>query len=88
MVKRNIFLKINREAVTSFGMFHQIRVDGGREFFLMLGMQEIYREKRSRQDIDPYRQTQSKQVRLHLDYLCDHAPERFCRFLHLPVNTT
>ena len=43
-------------------MFHQFRVDGGREFFLCLGMQEIYGHLRSRQDIMCYRQTQSKEV--------------------------
>jgi len=43
-------------------MFHQLRVDGGKEFHLSLGVQEQFADIRSRNDIEPYRQTQSKQV--------------------------
>ena len=45
-----------------FGMFHQLRLDGGKEFYLILGMQELFSDLRSRQDIAPYRQTESKMV--------------------------
>ena len=47
-------------------MFYQMRVDGGKEFYLSLGMQEIYSNLRSRQDISCYRQTLSKQVMFFL----------------------
>jgi len=43
-------------------MFHQVRVDGGKEFYLMLGMQEQFKDFQNRQDIVCFRQTQSKQV--------------------------
>ena len=51
-----------RNALLAYGIFHQIRVDFGREFYLVLGMQEHFQELRSRKDIAPYRQTQSKKV--------------------------
>lgn len=51
-----------RKTCTEHGMFHQVRVDGGKEFYLCLGIQEIYCHLRSRQDITCYRQTQSKKV--------------------------
>ena len=51
-----------RNALLAYGIFHQIRVDFGREFYLVLGMQEHFQELRSRKDIVPYRQTQSKEV--------------------------
>ena len=41
-------------------MFH--RVDGEKEFYLNLGMQELFSDLRSRLDIAPYRQTESKMV--------------------------
>jgi len=53
-----------RRVATQYGMFYQLRVDGGREFHLSLGVQEHFADMRSRNDIVPYRQTQSKQVRL------------------------
>ena len=52
----------HRNALLAHGIFHQIRVDFGREFYLVLGMQEHFQELRSRKDIAPYRQTQSKKV--------------------------
>ena len=44
------------------GMFNQLRVDGGKEFFLALGIQEIYSHLRNDQTVTAYRQTQSNQV--------------------------
>ena len=46
----------------AYGIFHQIRMDFGREFYLVLGMQEHFQELKIRKDIAPYRQTQSKKV--------------------------
>ena len=51
-----------RNALLAYGIFHQIRVDFGREFYLVLGMQEHFQELRSREDIAPYRQTHSRKV--------------------------
>ena len=44
-------------------MFHQIRVDCGKEFYLMLGMQDYLKHLRNRNDIPSYRQTESKKVK-------------------------
>ena len=49
-------------ALLAYGIFHQIRVDFGREFYLVLAMREHFQELRSRKEIAPYRQTQSKKV--------------------------
>ena len=46
----------------AYGIFHQIRMDFGREFYLVLGMQEHFQELKIRKDIAPYRQTQSEKV--------------------------
>ena len=43
-------------------MFDQIRVDNEREFYLILGMQELRKELRRNQNISSYRQTQSRKV--------------------------
>ena len=51
-----------RNALLAYGIFHQIRMDFGREFYLVLGMQEHFQELKIRKDIAPYRQTQSKKV--------------------------
>lgn len=42
-------------------MFHQVRVDGGKEFFLSLGIQEVFRDMRNRQATVPYRKTESNE---------------------------
>ena len=57
-----LFYFFFRKTVLEYGMFDQIRVDCGKEFYLYLGMQEIYRNLRNDQTIAPYRQTQSKKV--------------------------
>ena len=47
-------------------MFHQVRVDGGKEFYLSLFMQEEYEYLRDNAShIAPYRQTQSKRVSMY-----------------------
>lgn len=52
-----------RKAIVQYGMFHQVRVDGGKEFYLSLFIQEEYQHLRDNAShIAPYRQTQSKQV--------------------------
>ena len=44
-------------------MFHQVRVDEGKEFYLTLAMQEQHEHLRNRDDVVSYRQTESKKVR-------------------------
>ena len=55
-----------REIALTYGMFHQVRVDGGKEFYLTLGIQEQFSHLRSNEDLLPYRQTQSRKVRFSL----------------------
>ena len=43
-------------------MFHQVRVDGGREAFVSLGIQEQLGHLGSNQELLPYTQTESKRV--------------------------
>ncbi|XP_066926470.1 uncharacterized protein [Clytia hemisphaerica] len=49
-----------RKSALEHGMFHQVRVDCGKEFYLMLGIQELYAHLRGDNSMLPYRQTQSK----------------------------
>ena len=49
-----------RYTCTNYGMFHKMSVDGGKEFYLSLGMQVIYSNLTSRRDISCHRQTQLK----------------------------
>ena len=53
-----VFIKISMK----FGMSHQLRVDRGKLFYFILGMQELFSDLRSCQDIAPYRQAKSKTV--------------------------
>jgi len=61
-IKNNIIIydKVYRKSVIEFGLIDQVRVDHGREFFLMLGIQEYLSHLRTNQTISCYRQTQSK----------------------------
>ena len=43
-------------------MFDQRRVDNGREFYLILNMQELRKESRRNQNISSYRQTPSRKL--------------------------
>ena len=44
------------------GLINQLRVDCGKEFYLSLVIQELFRELRNDQTISPYRQTRLKKV--------------------------
>ena len=44
------------------GIFNQLRIDCGKEFYLSLVIQELFRELRNDHTILPYRQIQSKKV--------------------------
>ena len=51
-----------RKSVLQDEIFKQLRVDCGKEFYLSLVIQELFRELRNDHTISPYRQTQSKKV--------------------------
>ena len=48
--KNDLYILAFRKSVLEYGMFHQVRVDGGREFFLSLGIQEQLSHLRSNQE--------------------------------------
>ncbi|XP_077065758.1 uncharacterized protein LOC143718622 [Siphateles boraxobius] len=56
---RAIYEEVYRPAVTHYGMWDQLRVDHGKEFYLCLYMQERLSEFRHNQQRQPYLQTQS-----------------------------
>ena len=60
--KNNIIIyeEVYRSAVLEFGLWQQIRVDQGREFYLMLFIQEKLRSRHGDSNIAPYRQTTSR----------------------------
>ena len=59
------YLSLRKIALT-YEMFHQVRVDGGKEFYLTRGIQKQFSHLRSNEDLLPYRQTQSRKVRFSL----------------------
>ncbi|KAL2076472.1 hypothetical protein ACEWY4_027936 [Coilia grayii] len=60
-VKNNlvIYEDVYRSAVVNYGMWDQVRVDHGKEFYLTLFIQEILASHRHCQDKPPYHQTTS-----------------------------
>ncbi|KAK1890739.1 Kelch-like protein 36 [Dissostichus eleginoides] len=65
-VKNNliIYQEVYQSAVLRYGMWDQIRVDHGKEFYLTLFMQEKLADYRNNTGRQPYIQTKSTQVRL------------------------
>ena len=63
------YILINYITIVQCGMFHQVRVDARKEFYLSLFIQNEYEQLRDIYEqlshIAPYRQTQSKQVRMY-----------------------
>ena len=51
-----------RSAVTTYGLWNQIRVDHGREFYLILYIQQYLRSSYGPSHITPYIQSPSTQV--------------------------
>ena len=51
-----------RKSVLQYGTFNQLRVGCGKEFYLFLVIQELFRELMNHRAISPYRQTQSKKI--------------------------
>ncbi|KAK9519996.1 hypothetical protein VZT92_022683 [Zoarces viviparus] len=60
-IKNNltIYDEVYRSAVMEYGMWDQVRVDDGKEFYLTLYMQEKLANHRHNTERPPYRQTQS-----------------------------
>nr|XP_023655600.1 uncharacterized protein LOC111837619 isoform X2 [Paramormyrops kingsleyae] len=60
-VKNNLLIyeHVYRPAVLKYGMWDQVRVDHGREFYLTLYVQEMLSEYRHNLERQPYCQTQS-----------------------------
>ena len=56
-----VYDKVYREAVLTYGLWDEIRVDFGREYYLVLYVQEGLREQRGSSEIAPYKQTTSRQ---------------------------
>ena len=60
-MQRNVFFSF-RKTTLEYGLFNQIRVDGGKEFYLILSIQEHLSNYRQNQEMLPYRYTESKKV--------------------------
>lgn len=58
-IKNNLVIcdKVYRAAVLEYGIWDQVPVDHGREFYLMLFIQEKLREQHGNPDVSPYLQT-------------------------------
>ena len=57
---------INRPSVLEYGMWDQIRVDHGNEFYLLLYVQEKMANYRTNTGRAPFIQTMSKEVSLYI----------------------
>lgn len=55
-------IHFDRPIVIEYGMWDQIRVDQGREFYLMLFVQDQWKMHRRNTDRLPFMQTTSKEV--------------------------
>ena len=60
-MQRKVFFFF-RKTTLEYGLFDQIRVDGGKQFYLILGIREHLSSCRQNQEILPYRQAESKKV--------------------------
>ncbi|XP_026114053.1 uncharacterized protein LOC113092604 [Carassius auratus] len=69
-IKNNlaIYEDVFRPAVLAYGMWDQVRVDHGKEFYLTLFMQELLSSHRHNQERRPYLQTSSTKVQLNKSY--------------------
>ena len=65
------------EAVLEYGMFDGVRVDGGKEFFLVFGMQVELQDLRGNSSILPYMKTESKQV--YFDFISSEQKFSRCK---------
>ena len=53
---------LNREMIVKYGLWDQVRVDHGKEFYLMLYVQEILAQFRTNTNRAPHLQSTSRQV--------------------------
>lgn len=60
----------NRPAILANGMWDQVRVDHGKEFYLTLFIQELLSPHRYTQERRPYLQTPSTRVQFSMFYSC------------------
>ena len=74
-----LFFLSNRPAVLAYGMWDQVRVDHGKEFYLTLFMQELLSSYRHNQERRPYLQTSSTRVQFNSLYDC------FSNTLYMPI---
>jgi len=51
-----------RQTIERYGLWDQVRVDHGKEFYLVLFVQNLLKDHRNKTERQPYIQTQSKQV--------------------------
>lgn len=68
-----MFLKFFRQAMETYGIWDQIRVDHGREFYLMLFIQNYLKDLRYDQTRTPFVQSTSRMVSLNFEcagYIC------------------
>lgn len=68
-------MTVRRAAVEEYGLWDQLRVDHGREFYLLLFVQEKIRRRFGSSGVLPYIQTRSTEVTLHLASL---VPKALC----------
>ena len=60
-MQRKVFFVFTKTTL-EYGLFNYIRVDGNKEFCLILSIQEQLSSYRQDQEILPYRQAESKKV--------------------------
>ena len=60
-IKNNVIIydEIYRKFTLEYGLWDQVRVDGGKEFVLICHMQDFMRDKRHNTSIDPFKSTKS-----------------------------
>ena len=60
-LKTTIYEEVYLKLTQDYGLFYELRVDHGREFYLMLFVHEKLRERRGNREVVAYRQTPSTQ---------------------------
>lgn len=70
LLKLKPTFSFNRPAILANGMWDQVRVDHGKEFYLTLFIQELLSPHRYTQERRPYLQTPSTRVQFSMFYSC------------------
>ncbi len=71
LVDTNLF-HTNRMAYEQYGIWNRVRVDKGREFYLLLFIQERLSAYRKCTEKAPYRQTGSKEVKKRVTFTANN----------------